>query len=148
MENNKRIIEINGIKLEVDLSTAKRIDEFKVGDNVKVLKKNNADKYDVLAGVIVEFVNFKELPTIIIAVFKMDYWSGATLEFINFNSETENIEITLCCEHELKIEKSRVIDRFDLEIEKKQAEIDVLKNKREYFVNNFMKYFKNGGESS
>jgi len=34
---SKQIIEINGVKLEVDLSTAKRIDEFRVGDTVKVL---------------------------------------------------------------------------------------------------------------
>ena len=33
----KRIIDINGMKMEVDLRTAKRIDTFKVGDNVKVL---------------------------------------------------------------------------------------------------------------
>ena len=33
---SKQIIEINGVKLEVDLSTAKRIDEFRVGDTVKV----------------------------------------------------------------------------------------------------------------
>ena len=32
----KRIIDINGMKMEVDLRTAKRIDTFKVGDNVKV----------------------------------------------------------------------------------------------------------------
>ena len=57
--DNKRIIEINGIKLEVDLSTAKRIDEFRVGDNVKVLRKGYNDNFEVLAGVIVEFVNFK-----------------------------------------------------------------------------------------
>ena len=46
MENqneNIRTIEINGIKLEVDLRTAKRIDQFKVGDNVKVLKKNGGN---------------------------------------------------------------------------------------------------------
>ena len=36
MENTKTQIEINGVKLEVDLRNATRIDEFKVGDNVKV----------------------------------------------------------------------------------------------------------------
>ena len=136
---NKRIIEINGIKLEVDLSTAKRIDEFRVGDNVKVLKKENSN-YSVNAGVIVEFVNFKELPTMIIAMFKQDYWE-TRLEFINFNSETQDIEITLCCEHELKLEKCKVIDKFNQEIDKKQSEIDELKNKRDYFVKYFAKYF-------
>ncbi len=137
---NKRVIEINGIKLEVDLTTAKRIDEFKIGDNVKVLRKKYGDQFDVAAGVIVDFVNFKELPTIQIAVFERDY-GGTRLEFINFNAETENIEITLCSEHELKLEKGRVIDQFNNEIESKQREIETLIAKRDYFVEHFHKYF-------
>lgn len=137
---NKRVIEINGIKLEVDLSTARRIDEFKVGDNVKVLKKGY-QSYDVKPGVIVEFVNFKERPTIVIAVFNESY-SGCEIEFINYNSETEGIEFTLCSEHELKLEKSRVIDKFNQMIEKKQNEIDDLKAKSAYFNKYFAKYFE------
>lgn len=143
MENeNRRIVEINGIKLEVDMTTAKRIDEFKIGDNVKVLKSYNAGtSFDVLPGVIVEFVNFKELPTIIIAVFKQDYY-GTKLEFINYNSKTENVEITLCCEHELKLEKCRVIDKFNQEIEKKKSEYEEITAKRDYFVKYFAKFFE------
>jgi hypothetical protein len=140
MENTKRIIEINGIKLEVDLSTAKRIDEFKIGDNVKVLKKEYNSNYNVYAGVIVEFVNFKELPTMIIAVFKQDY-NCANIEFINFNSESKDVEITLCSEHELKLEKCRVVDKFNQQIESKQKDIDDLKAKRDYFEKYFAKYF-------
>jgi len=139
MENNKRIIEINGIKLEVDMTTARRIDEFKVGDNVKVLRKNYSG-YDVEAGVITEFVNFKELPTMIIAVFKQDY-SGTGLSFINFNSETKEVEITLCCEHELKLEKCRVIDKFNMEINSLKSKVEEMENKRDYFVKHFQKYF-------
>ena len=136
---NKRIIEINGIKLEVDLTTAKRIDEFRVGDNVKVLQKSGND-YNVLPGVIVEFVNFKELPTMIIATFKQDFW-GSRLDFINFNAQTEDVEITLCSEHELKLEKCRVVDKFNIEIEKKKSEMEELINKRDYFEKYFQKYF-------
>jgi len=137
---NKRIIEINGVKLEVDMSTAKKIDEYRVGDNVKVLKKDYSGNYDVFAGVIVEFVNFKELPTMIIAVFRQDY-GGARLDFINFNAKTEGVEITPCCEHELKLERCRVIDKFNQEIEKKRSEMEELINKREYFEKHFAKYF-------
>jgi hypothetical protein len=143
MESNRRVIEINGIKMEVDLSTAKRIDEFKVGDNIKVLKKNGSN-YDVLAGVIIQFVNFKELPTIQIAVFKQDYW-GSKIEFINFNEQTQDVEIALCSEHELRLEKNSVIDKFNNEINKKQGEVDDLKAKRDWFVEYFAKYFENNG---
>lgn len=142
MENTKRIIEINGIKLEVDMSTARRIDEFKIGDNVKVLQKNGSSDYNVLAGVIVEFVNFKELPTMIIAVFKQD-WNGTRLDFINFNSKTEGYEITPCSEHELKLEKNKVMDKMQAEIDKKLAEAADLQNKKDYFEKYFAKYFDN-----
>ncbi len=137
---NKRVIEINGIKLEVDLSTAKRIDEFRVGDNVKVLRKEYSDSYKIEAGVIVEFVNFKELPTVVIAVFNQDY-SGVNIDFINFNAETEGVEIMPCCEHELKLEKCRVMDKFDIEIEGKRRQLEELINKRDYFEKHFQKYF-------
>ena len=46
MEDEKeymKTIEINGVKLEIDLRTAKRVDTFKIGDNVKVLKKEYGD---------------------------------------------------------------------------------------------------------
>ena len=59
----KRIIEIDGVKIEVDMRTAKRIDTFKVGDNVKVLCKSG-DDFKVRPGVIIDFCNFKEKPTI------------------------------------------------------------------------------------
>lgn len=139
METNKTVIEINGIKLEVDLRTAKRIDEFKIGDNVKVLKKNGSD-YEVINGVIIDFVGFKELPTIQIITFKQDYW-GAKIDFINFNANSKDVEITLCTEHELKLEKGRVIDKINQEIEKKKAELDEIQSKKNYLLKFFGKYF-------
>ena len=141
-EQNTRIVEINGIKLEVDLTTARRIDQFKIGDNVKVLQKNYADSYSVHPGVIVEFVNFKELPTIIIALLK-DSYSGIHLDFINFNEKTEDVEITLCSEHELKLEKGRMVDKFNSEIDSKLEQVNELQNKRDYFLKHFRKYFVN-----
>ncbi|WP_259905100.1 hypothetical protein [Lactiplantibacillus plantarum] len=34
---SKETVEINGVKFEIDMDTAKRIDTFKVGDNVSVV---------------------------------------------------------------------------------------------------------------
>ena len=140
MENNKRIVEINGVKLEVDLSTARVVDEFKVGDNVKVLK----DSKNIHAGVITEFVNFKSLPTIVIAIFKEDYWSGAGIEFIYYNSQTEGVDVVPCCEHELKLDKCRIVDKFDQKIEKARGEMEDLTAKRDYFIKYFEKHFEEG----
>ena len=39
-DEQKRIVEIGGVKIEVDLRTAKRVDSYRVGDPVKVLTKS------------------------------------------------------------------------------------------------------------
>ena len=36
--SEKRIIEINGVKLEVDLSQARVVENYRIGDNVKILQ--------------------------------------------------------------------------------------------------------------
>ena len=69
---NKTVIEVNGVKLEVDLRQAVRIDTLGVGDRVKVMVKIYSD-YKVYAGVVVGFEPFKELPTIIIAYLDTQY---------------------------------------------------------------------------
>ena len=66
---SKETVEINGVKFEVDMDTAKRIDTFKVGDNVLLLDKRY-NSSEIYTGVILGFYNFKELPTIQVAYFK------------------------------------------------------------------------------
>ena len=132
----RTIIEINGIKMEVDMSTAKRIDEFKIGDNIKVLKDNKI-KY----GAIVNFANFKELPTIEIAIFSNDYW-GSKIEFLYYNKESTDIEILPCTEDDFEIAKSGIVQSMNVEIEKKQHELDELLGKRDWFVGQYGKFFK------
>ena len=140
MENeNIKTIEINGVKLEVDLRTCRRIDTFKVGDNVKILKKQYND-YRVYSGVIVDFVNFKELPAIVVAYFNQDY-AGVEINFETITKESKDIEIAPCMPHEMKINKARVIDKFDLRIAEKMREADELRQKKEYFIKNFGKFF-------
>ena len=145
MENNMRMIEINGVKLEVDMSQATKVEKYKVGDNIKVLRKQYSSGYEVLNGVIVQFINFNELPTIQIAVFKQDY-SGSRIEFIDYNSKCENIEISPCSPHELQLEKTSVIDKFNNEIASKQSAVDELVAKRDWFIKYFAKYFQNSND--
>lgn len=139
MDENKRIIEINGIKLEVDLRSARRIDEFRVGDSVKVLD-NRSGKNEMKSGVITDFANFKELPTIIVAVYKQgDYWTKPSIEFITFNSETEGIEIVGVSAEEIIVSRETVVQKFDDEIAKKRDELNDLIIKRDTFVKYFGK---------
>lgn len=137
MDENKRIIEINGVKLEVDLRSARRIDEFRVGDSVKVLD-NRSGKNEMKAGVITDFANFKDLPTLIVAVYRAgDYWSKPSIEFITFNSETEGVEIVGVSAEEIIVSRETVVQKFDDEIAKKRDELNDLIIKRDTFV----KYF-------
>lgn len=142
MENEFiREIEINGIKVEVDLRTCKRIDTFKIGDNVKVLKKQYGEEYKVYSGVIVDFVNFKERPSLVVAYFENSY-SGVNIKFETITKDSKDIEIAPCLPHEMKLNKDRVVDKFDIEIAAKEREADELRQKKQYFIDNFEKFFE------
>lgn len=139
MDENKRIVEINGIKLEVDLRSARRIDEFRVGDNVKVLDSRNG-KSLVRSGVITDFANFKELPTLIVAMYcPPDYWSKPSVEFLYYNSQTEDVEIVGVSAEEVIVSRETVVQKFDDEIAKKRDELNDLIIKRDTFVKYFVK---------
>lgn len=143
MEESKRIIEIDSVKVEVDLRTAKRVESFKVGDNIKILDKEY-DTYKVKPGIIVDFAEFQELPTMVIAVFEEGSWSSTpNISFIYYNKNTsKKVEIVSCSEDEIKVSKEGVIERFEREIQKKKNEYEDLKNKLEYFKTHFLKVYK------
>ena len=140
MEKEVRIVEINGCKFEVDLSTARKVEEFKVGDKIKVLKKGYSDTYDVYPGIIIGFEWFETLPTITIAYLKISY-SEATVEFLHYNSKTKDVELSHSANQELIIEPSEVISKINKEVAKKEQEILELKAKQKYFINHFGKFF-------
>lgn len=138
-----RIIEVNGVKLEVDLRHAKRVDTFRVGDPVKILKKKYND-YSSCVGTIVGFDNFASLPTIVIAYLEVDYYT-ARVEFAYINSETKDIEICPVNEHDIPYSKSSILDKMNNEINKKEEELRELRQKKEYFLKMFGKYFEHLG---
>lgn len=138
-DENKRVVEINGVKVEVDLRTARRVDSFKVGDAVKILIKQYSN-YKSHVGVIVGFDEFKSLPTMVIAYLEVGTWEQP-LKFAYLNSKSEDVEI---CPHEPKdigLEKGDVLGSFEREIAKRETEITELKRKRSYFVEMFGRYF-------
>lgn len=140
MENTKRIIEVNGVKLEVDLSNAKVISNYRVGDKVKVLTKSYGTNYNVYPGMIIDFTNFKSLPTITVAYLVVGY-KEAKIEWTNFNQETKDVEIAPCENNWIPFTRESVIECMDREIfGAEQAVID-LKLKKDFFLNNFNKFF-------
>ena len=112
---------------------------LKWGDTVKVLDNRN-DRNEVKTGVITDFANFKELPTIMVAIYKAgDYWTKPTIEFIPYNANTEGIEIVGVSAEEIIVSRETVVQKFDDEIAKTRDELNDLIIKRDTFV----KYFGN-----
>lgn len=134
-------IEVNGVKLDVDLRTARRIDTIAVGTRVKVLRKEYSS-YKVLHGVVIGFEPFKNLPTIIVAAATISY-NEAKVEFIYYNAETKDIEMVVACEDDLAaLDKNDFVSQVDREIGKKQAEINDLNAKKAYFLDKFRCYWE------
>lgn len=143
MNEYTREVTVNGVKFEVDMRYAKRIDTFKVGDTVKVLDQRN-DRNEMRTGVITDFADFKDLPTIMVAIYKAgDYWSKPTIEFIPYNSDTKGIEIVGVSQEEIMVSHETIVNKFDDEIVKKRDELNDLIVKRDTFV----KYFGGGSNA-
>lgn len=141
----KRIIEIDGMKVEIDLESARRIDTFHIGDNVRVLDKTGSNTI-VRCGIITAFNNFKDEPCITVAVYKDgDYWSPPKIDFIYIHSGMDSeYEIVLASDDEIRVSGEGVIQRFDSVIWRKQKEADDLKAQRDYFVEYFMRGEEHG----
>jgi hypothetical protein len=140
-EKEKTIVEINGVKLEIDMRYAKVLDQYKIGDSVKVLIKEYQNQFVAYPGVIVGFNNFKELPTIVVAYIKVDY-SNVEMRFIYLNKETKETEICPIVDEEIPFDVGHIIDLFDRKIAVKENEIADIQAHKQYFMDQFGKYFK------
>ena len=140
---NIQTIEINGIKFDVDLRTAKRVDTFKVGSHVKILLKsaNSYIEEKVRPGVVVGFEPFESCPTIIVCYVDIS-WSEAKLEFAYINAKThDKYELVMSIDDEISFTKEDVLTRLDREVAKKREEIAEIERKRTFFLEHFNKYF-------
>lgn len=140
-------IEINGVKLEVDLRTAKRIDNIKVGSRVKILQKTRVKilqktygGHDVLHGVVIGFEPFEKLPTIIVAAAKLEY-NSAKIEFIYYNAKSECEMVLANDADEADIDKNNFLAQIDRAVTQKEEEIKELKLRRQYFLDKFGCYW-------
>lgn len=142
MEEQKRIIEVNGIKLEVDLRTATVINHFKVGDPVKILSAEYQDK-KIYPGVIIGFGEFKTTGAIEIMMLKNDY-NGADIQFITITEDTEKYEIIPWNSYEKLFTSDNIYNQFDRQIAKKEMELEDLRRKKEVYIKDFQTAFNVG----
>lgn len=133
-----RTVEIQGVKFEVDLE-AQKVYNFKIGDKVKVLKKEY-QTHKIYRGVIVAFDDFNNLPTIQVLCITGDY--SPELKFININAETEDAEIIPCDEKIPDTDRHEVTERIKYEIRKKEEEIFNLRRKLDFFMEKFESFFE------
>lgn len=136
--SEKKLIEINGVKLEVDMRHARKVDDFKVGDNVKVLVKEYGDNYKSHGGVIVGFDNFENLPTIVICYCELSY-SSAEIKFVYLNQKSKDIEICHMGEFEKLIDLNSAKQMMEREVVKKESELLDIKRKQQYFLAHYEK---------
>ncbi len=141
MSDEKRIIEINGVKIEVDLRTAKRVDSYRVGDRVKVLKKSYGETFESFHGVIVAFDEFIQRPAITICYVTNKYGSDTPLEFVTLTKDSKDIEIAPA-NGDVIVHKEDILATIDKMIEGKRAEIQTLEAKRNYFLARFGAWFE------
>ncbi len=134
-----RVVEINGIKVEVDMRTAKRVDQYKVGDPVKVLVKKYSD-YEAHSGVIVGFDEFNKLPTITVA-YIVESYSEVEIKFTSINAQSKDVELAPLQEYDMKFDYNKALKVFDRDILKKERDLEDAKLKKEWFLKHYGKLF-------
>lgn len=141
MDEQKTVIEVNGVKLEVDLRTARRIDTLRIGDRVKCLVKSYGGNMETYPGVVVGFEPFPSLPTMIVAYLDHGYGS-VTLKFQSFNSATKDFEVVADLDNNaLEVDKANILQRFQREIDDLQRKKEEVEQKRDFFLAHFGRYF-------
>lgn len=139
--SEKTLIEVNGVKMEVDMRYARRIDELHIGDRVKVLKKHGyGNEFAVFPGIIVGFEPFQKLPTIVVAYVE-DSYSKAEIKFLHFNEKCE-AEIVHAADEDFHVDRDSIIARFNRDIAAKQREIETIEEQRRYFETNFRAFWQ------
>ena len=146
-ESYLRTIEINGVKLEIDLRDAKAISQYKIGSPVKVLVKKYGDSYTSCAGVIVGFDDFKDLPTINICYIDPSQYQSSPVMFACINAKSKDVEIAPADDIAMVIDKARVLDLLERDIVKKEEETRDVKNRRLLFLKYFGRFIMTQDET-
>lgn len=139
--SERTVIEINGVKMEIDLRHARRVEELRVGDRVKILKKVY-NEHKVYPGTIIGFEPFKALPTIIVAYVISNY-AETKIEFVYFNADSKDVELVKAVDDDAAdLSRADVMAAFDRDVEKLKRQIAEIEEKRKYFDTNFRAYWE------
>lgn len=144
MSDDNKIIEINGVKFEVDArsATLRQLDHIKIGSRVKVLiAASYGDNMEVHHGAVVGFEPFEGSPTVIIAYLKTSYGNPAEIKFLYFTSKSKEKIIVSDENDKESLEASNIVQMMEKEIAKKKNEVQDLEDRKAYFLKNFKSYW-------
>ena len=129
-------IEVNGVKFAVDLTKAKQINEFRLGDPIKVMLKKYGDTFEVYPGIITGFDMFQTTPGINIAYVDKGY--SPSIEFRTITEMSTEIQIAPMMNiDDVTLEREMVITALNRNIEQRQVELETAIQKKKYFEKHF-----------
>jgi hypothetical protein len=136
--NNKISFEVNGLTFEAPTDERRSPLAFKVGDRVKMLKKEYGDNYKAYPGVIVAIDLFKELPTVVVMYSELAYANPPELKFAYLNKASKDLELAPMCEEESSVAlKEDVIELFQRAENELLQKVQDLRSRREFFLRKF-----------
>lgn len=137
MDQSTTIVEINGVKMEIDLRHAKvaRVETLKVGTKVKVLRKVY-DGHAINSGVVIGFDAFEKLPTIRVAFIEVSY-SDTPLKFFAFNADTKDAELLIDDSDDISFNRDSIMQSLIRHIETKRIELEKAQSAHDLFLKHF-----------
>jgi bifunctional DNA-binding transcriptional regulator/antitoxin component of YhaV-PrlF toxin-antitoxin module len=133
----KKIIELNGSKVEIDFESAKKIETYKIGDSVKVIVKKYGNNYSLCPGVITGFVSDgNDFNAIEVLLMKFDsYAQSGSMEviFITDKPDGEYILAPLTTADTF-VKYDTAIDLIERDIQKKVFELEQAKSRLKFIV--------------
>ncbi len=139
----RKTIEIGGVKIDVDLRYARRHDTLCIGSKVKLLIKGSTyTESKVVPGAVVGFEPFKDLPTIIVTYLDVQYDKTAVkFAYINEKSN-EKFDLVLAVDDDLPLTKADIVEKLDSEIFKHETALKDAKRVKVQFLRHFGRWFE------
>ena len=134
-------IEVNGMLLEFDEKVLLK-QEIKVGDSVQLLLDEGYSSPSLYTGVVTQILPFDEnMPVVEVMYINTSYSTFEIKKKLITNKDGEKSKIIKIDDTFLPFTKERAIDLLDESIRKKEQELREAKEKKEYFLKYYNKYF-------
>ena len=134
-------IEVNGMLLEFDEKVLLK-QEIKVGDSVQLLLDESYSTPSLYTGVVTQILPFDEnMPVIEVMYINSSYSNFEIKKKLITNKDGEKSKIIKIDDSFLPFTKDRAIDMLDENIRKKEQDLREAREKKEYFLRYYNKYF-------